>query len=604
MPFTACTVPSISSRSFPTHIFLIALSVALGINLTAAPPSIGQHASLHVEKLVVGTDMTARLGHSVAVVGDIALVGAPREESRDEGAVYAFKYDVKSSRWKEEAKLMADDANQGAKFGYAVAFNGERAIVGAPGDDVSKSRPGAAYVFVRDSRGNWRQEAKLVPREAGVSRFGSAVSISESGSWALVGEPLRGTSLFPQIGSAYVFNREMGMGQWRQQQVLRAEDGHAFDDFGVSVSIGEGRAFIGAPGRETDIDPYGMEKLYGAIYGFELDETSQKWVMKHKITSEDTERRDEFGRSVTHHGHHLIVGAPKTIMEDYRDAGAAYVFTMTDDGNTWNQQARFGADDPSEKARFGWTVSMDREWILVGSPRSDGNEKLSGASYLFGYNPETATWHRGPKIASPDAERFGSFGASVSIDGTSVLIGAYKESTTTPRSSGVAYVFTLTDALMTEAFRSSPLGKPAGGGHLRPGGPTNEMATGSETSSQEVEANGRPVETVAEACPSRPIIVAEKMPSLASGKPAFVDLMERVRYPPSFRGTGERGRVFVQFVVGLEGQVLEPQVTRSNLGSSFNREALRVVQSSKFNPGRTGSRPVCVQMSLPIMFDP
>lgn len=139
-----------------------------------------------------------------------------------------------------------------------------------------------------------------------------------------------------------------------------------------------------------------------------------------------------------------------------------------------------------------------------------------------------------------------------------------------------------------------------------PGGQTNELATESEMPSAEDEAGEaeKPsAQTVAEACPSRLTQIAEEPPSLASGESVGVELMRRVRYPASLRGTGDRGRVFVQFTVGLKGQLLEPRITRGER-PAFDREALRAVQSLQFKPGRSGGQPVCVQMSLPVTFDP
>ena len=50
-------------------------------------------------------------------------------------------------------KLLADDGDTGDSFGYSVAVDGDIAVIGAAGDDDKGSSSGAAYIFIRAADG-------------------------------------------------------------------------------------------------------------------------------------------------------------------------------------------------------------------------------------------------------------------------------------------------------------------------------------------------------------------------------------------------------------------------------------------------------------------
>jgi len=103
------------------------------------------------------------LGRSVALDGDTALVGAYTDDVgaiSDQGSAYVFTHS--GSTWTQQAELTAGNGATGDRFGHSVALDGDNALVGAYGDDVgANSDQGSAYVFTR-SGATWTQQAKLV----------------------------------------------------------------------------------------------------------------------------------------------------------------------------------------------------------------------------------------------------------------------------------------------------------------------------------------------------------------------------------------------------------------------------------------------------------
>ena len=142
-------------------------------------------------------------GSAVALDGDRVLVGAPPmwvpEKDGNPGAVYVFERQA-DGEWAQVSRILASDPDDQDKFGTDIAVSGDRALIGAWGDDGQYGEDsGAAYVFERRDDGEWAEMAKLAPA-GGDSRAGQAVALS--GDRALIGAPWARYE-----GRAYLFER-------------------------------------------------------------------------------------------------------------------------------------------------------------------------------------------------------------------------------------------------------------------------------------------------------------------------------------------------------------------------------------------------------------
>jgi len=144
-------------------------------------------------------------GYAVAI-SDFVVVGAYRDDDAgtDSGSAYVFARNPDDT-WSQVAKLVADDAAAGDRFGYAVGISGDHVVVGAYEDDCADgSNCGAAYLFGRDSAGAWTQYAKLVAADAAArDNFGRAVAVW--GDVVVVGAWLDADA-GSGSGSAYIFD--------------------------------------------------------------------------------------------------------------------------------------------------------------------------------------------------------------------------------------------------------------------------------------------------------------------------------------------------------------------------------------------------------------
>ncbi len=142
-------------------------------------------------------------GFSVAIQGDTAIIGATGHDGAlmDTGSVYTFLKPV--AGWvssTETQRLQASSPTTSGGFGRSVAIDGDIALVGSPGG----GSPGSAYLLIRTA-GTWTVDAKFTGLGAsGQDTFGSAVALS--GTTGLVGA-LGDDRLNPAFnaGRAYLF---------------------------------------------------------------------------------------------------------------------------------------------------------------------------------------------------------------------------------------------------------------------------------------------------------------------------------------------------------------------------------------------------------------
>lgn len=157
------------------------LWVVLGVSAPSAP---GQCSPAELAT-ILATDAASGdgVGHSVAMDGDTAILGAPLQSHRAGAAAGAAYIFVRSGdSWIQQATLIADDAAPNERFGVSVALSNDTAVVGAfLADHDGGVDAGSAYVFVRSGPPGgeiWTQQAKLTASDAASGDlFGIAVAV-------------------------------------------------------------------------------------------------------------------------------------------------------------------------------------------------------------------------------------------------------------------------------------------------------------------------------------------------------------------------------------------------------------------------------------------
>ena len=461
-------------------ISLFSLSVT---GLAYTPLELAQSAYLKASN----TDEEDIFGESVAISGNLIVVGAPRErsvatgvngdqsdnsadESNGSGAAYVFRRE--NEQWVQEAYLKASNTDEGDEFGVSVAISGETIVVGAPGEDSSATgvdgdqsnnltNSGAAYVFRREN-GEWSQEAYLkASNTGGGDRFGAIVDIS--GETIVVDAPGEDSSatgvdgdqsdgLARDSGAAYVFRREND--QWSQEAYLKASNTDGGDSFGESVAISGETIVVGAFSEDsaaTGVDGDQSDNsvsFSGAVYVFQRE--NGQWSQEAYLKASNTDDEDQFGASVAVSEDVIVVGArcedsaTTGVNGDQSDnsesgSGAAYVFRR--ENGQWSQEAYLKASNTDRGDQFGESVAISGETIVVGafgeqssargangdqSDNSSGSVfRGSGAAYVF--NRENGLWRQEAYLKASNTDGGDSFGESVAISGGTIVVGAPEE---------------------------------------------------------------------------------------------------------------------------------------------------------------------------------
>ena len=159
----------------------------------------------------------------------------------------------------------------------------------------------------------------------------------------------------------------------------------------------------------------------GAAYVFRFD--GREWVQEAKLMASDRWPNDRFGYSVGISGDVVVVGAPQN---DLTAVGKAYVFRRS--GGEWLEQARLIPPDLVENDELGSAVAVSGDVAIIGAWNHGNRGSVpdgTGAAYVYRFDSRTGSWDLEQKLVSTetfpgDRDRFGF---SVTLQGDVALIG-------------------------------------------------------------------------------------------------------------------------------------------------------------------------------------
>ena len=166
-----------------------------------------------------------------------------------------------------------------------------------------------------------------------------------------------------------------------------------------------------------------------------------------KLTASDAAAGDRFGLSVSIEGDTAVIGAH---FDDDAGSlsGSAYVFVRS--AGIWSQQAKLTAGDAAAGDRFGVSVSIEGDTVVVGAFLDGDAGFASGSAYVFVRSG--TSWTQQAKLTASDAAIEDQFGFSVSIEGDTAVVGAFADDDA-GSFSGSAYVFELAELTPQEAIQ-------------------------------------------------------------------------------------------------------------------------------------------------------
>ncbi len=202
-----------------------------------------EHSMLQPEEL----EPDDWFGVSLSVFEDRLIVGAPAYEREDfGGSAYVFGYDSASGMWKQEDRMVADEADPGSRFGHAALLYEDFAVIGA----FSHNRgAGKVYIYSRDGEsGQWEETNQLVAFDGGQgTQFGYSLGVNDESLWVGAIGASNG------VGAVYTFDFDFSTNTWSGVNKLHAGEEKLRSGFGARIASSGDLALIGAPYADNNL---------------------------------------------------------------------------------------------------------------------------------------------------------------------------------------------------------------------------------------------------------------------------------------------------------------------------------------------------------------
>jgi hypothetical protein len=209
-------------------------------------------------------------------------------------------------------------------------------------------------------------------------------------------------------GGGYVFVKPSS-GWEDMTQVAKLTATDPGRTFGISVAIDGDTIVIG--------DSYapGASGEPGAAWVYVKPSTGwADMTQTAKLTASDPVHVDRFGWSVAIDGDTIVVGASSKMLNGQWNMGAAYVFERPASGwTTMTQTAKLTAASGIANSRFGYSVGVSGDTVVAGT--------LGAGAYVF---VKSAGWTDASETARLTASDNRDFSSPVGIDGTTIVVGS------------------------------------------------------------------------------------------------------------------------------------------------------------------------------------
>jgi hypothetical protein len=350
--------------------------------------SLTYYAKLTPATLAAGDNF----GYSIAAGNYRVVIGAPGDDDNgnQSGSVFVFHAASASQLVKLTAGALGA---AGDNFGHSVAINCNRIVVGAPYDDDNGAESGSVYIYKLD--GTLVKKITDVNGSAG-NNFGFSVAVNCGR--IVVGAPYDDDN-GSDSGSVFIYDLD---GNFIKKisstsDVISAAAG---DNFGYSVAIGSSRIIVGAPNKNY-LNHTNEEPSHGAAFSFDLNGTFTGMIVP-SVTFKNTTTQyaapptapytnpppkqgdglDNFAHSVAVGDGIVVAGAPYTNIDSKEGAGSAYMyscFPTYTQLSTDNCLAGFGYSDKKLISLYDYTFGD-------GTQVANLSDSVTTINDFFGYS--------------------------------------------------------------------------------------------------------------------------------------------------------------------------------------------------------------------------
>lgn len=210
-----------------------------------------------------------------------------------------------------------------------------------------------------------------------------------------------------------------------------------------AVGDGMGEALSASATWMAAAAPYanGNQNRTGLVYMFRRE--GPRWVERQILSDPRGRENDRFGATVSVGPDRMLVGVP-LIDLGATSTGAVVVYALS--GQQWVFESIIRAPQPTEFSEFGEHVILDGDFAYIGTPSDDVIGTNFGSVYVF--QRDGANWNHVDTLVNPEPEIHDLFGSSIALAGDLLIVGAAGDNGVGDRT-GAAYIFRLIDGQWT-----------------------------------------------------------------------------------------------------------------------------------------------------------
>ncbi len=378
-------------------------------------------------------------GETVAIEGDTLVIGGTGDDEAGANAGAAWVFERLGGVWTFSQKLMPTNPSPGAQFGGYIVVKGDTLLVGARFDSSAAAQAGAAYVFTR-SGGAWAFTQRLTAFDAAMSDgFGFGVAIE--GNRLLIGAGLDDDNGLDS-GSVYLFDRPDDSSPFvphPTQPKLTDPSGMANDQFGYAIGLNGDRLMISAY-----LDDH-VSADNGTVCYYEW--TGTMWTFRQRLVSPTAAANDIFGgtrNGLILEGDRALIGKRG---DDDRgtNAGSVERWAWNEGAGQWQYQSTLYACIGGLSRDFGARVLMEGDRLLIGASESSLAGAQSGSGHLFQRIGDR--WAEVATLTSSDLAAGDLLGNAAALSGPFLALGATWDTHAGFNQAGSVYIFNTIDCL-------------------------------------------------------------------------------------------------------------------------------------------------------------
>lgn len=394
-----------------------------------APAALAQDF-IQVDRLTLldidpATDDNGRFGRSLALAGDLALVGAPQKEGLD-GAVYIVRLEPDASLTYLDR---LDPGEATFRFGLGIAADGEWAAIIDSADDLRIfQRVGDGFVL--------RQTLETPPTQGGIT-VRNFESIAMQGDTIVIGDSSANLTGFSNAGAAVVYRRSGST--WSLHALVPSPDPGNTTGFGDAVAVSNDALVIGAPDADAS-DGGATGASFGRAWVFRR--AGAGWNLEAVLDgpADDKVGGDRFGWSVAIDSDTAVVGCAvcNNGVGAPSNSGSFHVFRRNAGGaNAWGRVQEASASNAAFIDEFSFALRLRGDLLMTTSP---GNQDKS--VYLFA-RPPGGAFAEVDVLQNTDGNNT-EFGSTVDFSGVRSMVGAdtFPDDAGDPDRYGAIYSFT------------------------------------------------------------------------------------------------------------------------------------------------------------------